>query len=52
MLFGKVHVSGSSASCPGDISSSDKASDEDVMLMDGWQDTCQYLDVLVSAREG
>jgi hypothetical protein len=29
IIFGKTHVSGSSASCPGDISS-DEASDEDV----------------------
>lgn len=29
IVFGKAHVSGSSASCPGDISS-DEASDEDV----------------------
>ena len=29
IIFGKAHVSGSSATCPGDISS-DEASDEDV----------------------
>ena len=29
LIFGKVHVTGATASCPGDISS-DEASDEDV----------------------
>jgi hypothetical protein len=33
ILFDKIHVTGASVSCPGDISSSDESSAEDVSVV-------------------